>query len=98
PRGARVFPYPTLFRSDLDSRDGTPGLTVVCAALNIASEAVLRPSVCTVVLGGVAEPYSFELTGPLATATMRDLWLDTMFVGTVGDRKSTRLNSSHVSI
>lgn len=71
-------------RPDIDSRDGTPGLTVVCAALNIASEAVLRPSVRTVVLGGVAEPYSFELTGPLATATMRDLWLDTMFVGTVG--------------
>ena len=71
-------------RPDLDSRDGSPGLTVVCAALNIASEAVLRPSVRTVVLGGVAEPYSFELTGPLATATMRDLWLDTMFVGTVG--------------
>ena len=45
---------------------------------------MLRPSVRTVVLGGVAEPYSFELTGPLATATMRDLWLDTMFVGTVG--------------
>src|SRR5699024_2845038 len=66
------------------SRDGTPGLTVVCAALNIASEAVLRPSVRTVVLGGVAEPYSFELTGPLAAATMRDLWLDTRFVGTVG--------------
>ncbi|MGP9539472.1 DeoR/GlpR family DNA-binding transcription regulator [Brachybacterium sp. AOP43-C2-M15] len=71
-------------RPDIDSRDGSPGLTVVCAALNIATEAVLRPSVRTVVLGGVAEPYSFELTGPLATATMRDLWLDTMFVGTVG--------------
>lgn len=71
-------------RPDIDSRDGMPGLTVVCAALNIATEAVLRPSVRTVVLGGVAEPYSFELTGPLATATMRDLWLDTMFVGTVG--------------
>ncbi|ATG54072.1 transcriptional regulator [Brachybacterium ginsengisoli] len=71
-------------RPDFDSRDGSPGLTVVCAALNIATEAVLRPSVRTVVLGGVAEPYSFELTGPLATATMRDLWLDTMFVGTVG--------------
>ncbi|WP_345076844.1 DeoR/GlpR family DNA-binding transcription regulator [Brachybacterium paraconglomeratum] len=71
-------------RPDIDARDGKPGLTVVCAALNIATEAVLRPSVRTVVLGGVAEPYSFELTGPLATATMRDLWLDTMFVGTVG--------------
>ena len=71
-------------RPELDSRNGSPGLTVVCAALNIATEAVLRPAVRTVVLGGVAEPYSFELTGPLATATMRDLWLDTMFVGTVG--------------
>ena len=71
-------------RPDLDAKDGVPGLTVVCAALNIALETVLRPSVRTVVLGGVAEPYSFELTGPLATATMRDLWLDMMFVGTVG--------------
>lgn len=74
----------TVARGDLDSRDGSPGLTVVCAALNIATESVLRPAVRTVVLGGVAEAYSFELTGPLATATMRDLWLDTMFVGTVG--------------
>ena len=71
-------------RPDIDSRDGRPGLTVVCAALNIATETVLRPAVRTVVLGGVAEPYSFELTGPLATATMRDLWLDVMFVGTIG--------------
>ena len=71
-------------RADLEADDGRAGLTVVCAALNIATEAVLRPNVRTVVLGGVAEPYSFELTGPLATATMRDLWLDTMFVGTIG--------------
>lgn len=68
----------------LERSDGLPGLTVVCAALNIAIEAVLRPSVRTVVLGGVAEPRSFELTGPLAQATMRDLWLDTMFVGVLG--------------
>lgn len=71
-------------RPEIEARDGSPALTVVCAALNIATEAVLRPAVRTVVLGGVAEPYSFELTGPLATATMRDLWLDTMFVGAVG--------------
>jgi DeoR family transcriptional regulator of aga operon len=71
-------------RADIETKDGNPGLTVVCAALNIATEAVLRPSVRTVVLGGVAEPYSFELTGPLATATMRDLWLDVMFVGMIG--------------
>ena len=71
-------------RPDLVGREGEPGLTVVCAALNIALEAVLRPSVRTVVLGGVAEPHSFELTGPMATATMRDLWLDVMFVGTIG--------------
>lgn len=71
-------------RPDLELREGTPGLTVVCAALNIAIESVLRPAVRTVVLGGVAEPHSFELTGPLATATMRDLWLDVMFVGMIG--------------
>lgn len=73
-------------RPDVEAhaRDGVPGITVVCAALNIATESVLRPAVRTVVLGGVAEPYSFELTGPLASATMRDLWLDVMFVGTIG--------------
>ncbi|MFC0675865.1 DeoR/GlpR family DNA-binding transcription regulator [Brachybacterium hainanense] len=71
-------------RPDMDSRDGRPGLTVVCAALNIAIDAVLRPAIRTVVLGGVAEPHSFELTGPMATATMRDLWLDIMFVGMIG--------------
>lgn len=71
-------------RADIAGRDGAPGLTVVCAALNIALETVLRPSVRTVVLGGVAEPHSFELTGPLAAATMRDLWLDVMFVGMIG--------------
>ncbi|UYG18298.1 DeoR/GlpR family DNA-binding transcription regulator [Brachybacterium huguangmaarense] len=73
-----------LARPDIAGHEGAPGLTVVCAALNIAIEAVLRPSVRTVVLGGVAEPHSFELTGPLATATMRDLWLDVMFVGMIG--------------
>lgn len=71
-------------RPDLTGQDGAPGLTVVCAALNIALESVLRPSIRTVVLGGVAEPHSFELTGPMATATMRDLWLDVMFVGMIG--------------
>ncbi|WP_084252847.1 DeoR/GlpR family DNA-binding transcription regulator [Devriesea agamarum] len=71
-------------RTDLPMRDGLPGLTVVCAALNIATDMVLRPSIRTVVLGGVAEPYSFELTGPLASATMRDLWLDVMIIGAVG--------------
>lgn len=71
-------------RPEFERKDGTPALTVVCAALNIATESVLRPSIRTVVLGGVAEPHSFELTGPLASATMRDLWLDIMFVGLVG--------------
>lgn len=71
-------------RPDVSGREGAPGLTVVCAALNIALESVLRPAVRTVVLGGVAEPHSFELTGPMATATMRDLWLDVMFVGMIG--------------
>lgn len=71
-------------RDDFEKREGHPALTVVCAALNIATESVLRPNIRTVVLGGVAEPHSFELTGPLASQTMRDLWLDIMFVGMVG--------------
>src|SRR5699024_7181716 len=71
-------------RPDIDARASAAVRAVGCGALSIAAAAAPGPAVRTVVLGGVAAPYSFELTGPLATATMRDLWLQTMFVGTVG--------------
>ena len=41
-------------------------VTMVTNALNIASEAVLRPHLQVVSLGGVARPESYEVSGPLA--------------------------------
>ncbi|WP_347354310.1 DeoR/GlpR family DNA-binding transcription regulator [Intrasporangium sp.] len=59
-------------------------VTIVTNALNIAAEAVLRPHVQCVSLGGVARPESYELTGPLAQLVLEQLWLDTAIVGTNG--------------
>lgn len=56
-------------------------ITIVTNALNIATEAVLRPHVQCVSLGGVARPESYEVTGPLATLVLQQLWLDVAIVG-----------------
>ena len=65
-------------REDL-AHDGE--ITIVTNALNIATEAVLRPHVQCVSLGGVARPESYEVTGPLATLVLEQLWLDVAIVG-----------------
>ncbi|MGO4601635.1 DeoR/GlpR family DNA-binding transcription regulator [Terrabacter sp. 2YAF2] len=65
-------------RDDLTA-DGE--ITIVTNALNIATEAVLRPHVQCVSLGGVARPESYEVTGPLATLVLQQLWLDVAIVG-----------------
>lgn len=59
-------------------------ITIVTNALNIATEAVLRPHVQCVSLGGVARPESYEVTGPLATLVLHQLWLDVAIVGVNG--------------
>jgi DeoR family transcriptional regulator, aga operon transcriptional repressor len=59
-------------------------ITIVTNALNIATEAVLRPHVQCVSLGGVAWPESYEVTGPLATLVLQQLWLDVAIVGVNG--------------
>jgi DeoR family transcriptional regulator of aga operon len=69
-------------RDDLAS-DGRE-LTLVTNALNIATEAVLRPHVQCVSLGGVARPESYEVTGPLAALVLQQLWLDVAIVGVNG--------------
>jgi DeoR family transcriptional regulator of aga operon len=56
-------------------------ITIVTNALNIATEAVLRSHVQCVSLGGVARPESYEVTGPLATLVLQQLWLDVAIVG-----------------
>ncbi|WP_436970681.1 DeoR/GlpR family DNA-binding transcription regulator [Micromonospora avicenniae] len=71
-------------RPELAQATNRPALTVVTNALNIATEMVLRPSVRTVILGGVALPQSYELTGPLTSMVMRSLWLDVLFLGVDG--------------
>ncbi|WP_299538546.1 DeoR/GlpR family DNA-binding transcription regulator [uncultured Streptomyces sp.] len=60
---------------------GRPALTVVTNALNIAGELTIRPQIKMVVTGGVARPQSYELTGPLADAVLRDIALDTAVLG-----------------
>ncbi len=71
-------------RADLAASSTRPSMTVVTNALNIASEMVLRPYVRTVTLGGVARPQSYELTGPLASLVLEQLWLDVLVLGVDG--------------
>lgn len=68
-------------RNDLTKEAQRPAVTVVTNALNIASEMVLRPHIRSVILGGVALPQSYELTGPLATLVLQELWLDVLMLG-----------------
>lgn len=56
-------------------------VTIVTNALNIAGEMVLRPSIRTVVIGGVARPQSYELHGPFASRVLQDLLIDDLFLG-----------------
>ncbi|AYV26255.1 Glycerol-3-phosphate regulon repressor [Streptomyces sp. ADI95-16] len=60
---------------------GSPALTVVTNALNIAGELVIRPQFKIVLTGGVARPQSYELTGPLAQGLLGQLTVDTAVVG-----------------
>ncbi|NXY95733.1 DeoR/GlpR transcriptional regulator [Streptomyces sp. BR123] len=66
-------------RPDLAS--GSPALTVVTNALNIAGELVIRPQFKIVLTGGVARSQSYELTGPLAQQVLGQLTVDTAIVG-----------------
>ncbi len=60
---------------------GRPDLTVVTNAVNIAAELTVRPTIKIVMTGGVARPNSYELIGPLAAATLQELWLDLAILG-----------------
>lgn len=60
---------------------GDDAVTIVTNALNIAGEMVLRPSIRTVVIGGVARSESYELHGPFASRVLADLLLDELYLG-----------------
>lgn len=68
-------------RPDLAS--GSPALTVVTNALNIANELTVRPQFKIVVTGGVARPQSYELIGPLADGVLKQITLDVAVLGVV---------------
>ncbi|MFE5186025.1 DeoR/GlpR family DNA-binding transcription regulator [Streptomyces sp. NPDC056628] len=68
-------------RGDLAS--GTPALTVVTNALNIANELAVRPQFKIVLTGGVARPQSYELVGPLADGVLSQITLDAAVLGVV---------------
>ncbi|MFM9591941.1 DeoR/GlpR family DNA-binding transcription regulator [Streptomyces scabiei] len=68
-------------RGDLAS--GSPALTVVTNALNIASELAVRPQFKIVVTGGVARAQSYELVGPLADGVLDRITLDVAVLGVV---------------
>lgn len=73
-------------RTDLGegANDGSPHLTVVTNALNIAHELAVRPQVKLVVTGGVVRSQSYELVGPLALPALERLTLDIAFLGVDG--------------
>jgi DeoR/GlpR family transcriptional regulator of sugar metabolism len=68
-------------RGDLAS--GSPALTVVTNALNIANELAVRPQFKIVLTGGVARAQSYELVGPLADAVLGQITVDMAVLGVV---------------
>src|SRR5207245_1557913 len=63
-------------RPDLQDGDGTPAVTVVTNAMNIANELAVRQHIKIVVTGGVTRGQSYELIGPLAPLLLAALTLD----------------------
>ncbi len=59
-------------------------LTIVTNALNIASELAVRPKLKLIVTGGVVRNESYELSGPIAEASLAGLNLDIAFIGVDG--------------
>lgn len=80
---------------------GSPALTIVTNALNIANELVVRPHVKIVLSGGVALPQSYELVGPLATGVFDRVTLDFAVLGVTGidgENGATCINEDEASI
>ena len=63
---------------------GRPRLTIVTNALNIAFELGVRPNIKLIVTGGLARSQTYELSGPIAEASLAGLTLDVAFIGVDG--------------
>ncbi len=88
-------------RADLHAESGSPAITIVTNALNIAGELVVRPHVKIVLTGGVALPQSYELVGPLANGVFDQVTLDMAFLGVSGldlERGATCANEDEADI
>jgi len=68
-------------RPDLQDGTGSPVITVVTNAMNIANELAVRRHIKIVVTGGVARAQSYELIGPFATVVLDQLTLDWAILG-----------------
>src|SRR5258708_15865411 len=79
PPRSTLFPYTTLFRSEL--------VVALCAAAGRTGLAALRAE-------GVRAGHPSQRQG-LYTQLHQDSLLSTWMTAFIGDRKSTRLNSSH---
>ena len=64
-----------------DLQVGTPVVTVVTNAMNIANELAVRPHIKIVMTGGVTRSQSYELIGPYATLVLEQLALDWAILG-----------------
>jgi len=71
-------------RPDLQDGTGTPVITVVTNAMNIANELAVRQHIKIVVTGGVTRGQSYELIGPFATLVLGELTLDWAILGVDG--------------
>ena len=82
-------------RPDIAQRDGSPRLTVVTNAVNLAAELTVRPYIKLVMTGGIARPQSYELTGPLARQSLTRLRLDIAFLGADGVDADAGITAQH---
>lgn len=71
-------------RDDFTTRAGSPALTIVTNAINIAAQLAVRPNFKIMVTGGVLSPRSYELAGTFADAVVQGVSIDKTFLGVNG--------------
>lgn len=59
-------------------------LTVITNAINIANHLLSKPNVNIIMLGGYLRKNSFSLIGPLAESSMKNFYVDKVFLGVDG--------------
>jgi DeoR family transcriptional regulator, aga operon transcriptional repressor len=70
-------------------------ITIVTNALNIASEMAVRPGIKLISTGGLARGQSYELSGPIAEASLTGLNLNVAFIGVDGIDASAGCTTHH---